>query len=127
MRNSESEKQISDELEDKLDKLLEMFPQRSRSELLEVLEETSTLEGAVAQCLLVYGDKESESDPDSEEEEAEEGEGQEPSSMQQEALVRKMKKEIPEYENEVLRDVLREHNWNLQNALGSLLLFSSGT
>lgn len=160
-KKSESEKQISDELEDKLDKLLEMFPQRSRSELLEVLEDTSTLEGAVAQCLLVYGDKdsnkgertstrsdhcdmqakkrrktvisdsesesnsesESESDPDSEEEE----EGQELSSRQQEALVRKMKKEIPEYENEVLRDVLREHDWNLQNALGSLLLFSSGT
>ncbi|XP_049341543.1 SWI/SNF-related matrix-associated actin-dependent regulator of chromatin subfamily A containing DEAD/H box 1A isoform X3 [Astyanax mexicanus] len=109
-KNSESEKQISDELEDKLDKLLEMFPQRSRSELLEVLEETSTLEGAVAQCLVVYGDKDSNK-----------VERTSTCSDHCDVQAKKRRKTV------VLRDVLREHNWNLQNALGSLLLFSSGT
>ncbi|XP_072537967.1 SWI/SNF-related matrix-associated actin-dependent regulator of chromatin subfamily A containing DEAD/H box 1A isoform X2 [Salminus brasiliensis] len=146
-KTSESRKQINGELEDKLDKLMEMFPQRSRSELLEVLENTSTLEGAVAHCLVVYGDKGSckvertsphndhhtmqpkkrrktvESDSESESESEEES--QEPSNKQQEALLRKLKKKLPEFENEVLRDVLREHDWDIENALGSLLLFSS--
>uniref|UniRef100_A0AAR2L5R5 DNA helicase n=1 Tax=Pygocentrus nattereri TaxID=42514 RepID=A0AAR2L5R5_PYGNA len=43
---------------------------------------------------------------------------------QQEALVRKLKKNLPKQEF-VLRDVLREHDWDLENALGSLLIFSS--
>ncbi|XP_036434337.1 SWI/SNF-related matrix-associated actin-dependent regulator of chromatin subfamily A containing DEAD/H box 1A isoform X2 [Colossoma macropomum] len=142
----ECEEHIDLNLEEKVAKLLEMFPQKSRSEILEVIESTSTLEGAVACCLLVYGEKdsskvkgttedsdnqcemqpkkrrktvESDSDPESEEE------SQELSREQQEALVRKLKKKLPEFENEVLRDVLREHDWDLENALGSLLMFSS--
>uniref|UniRef100_A0AAR2IRE5 DNA helicase n=1 Tax=Pygocentrus nattereri TaxID=42514 RepID=A0AAR2IRE5_PYGNA len=62
---------------------------------------------------------ESDSDPEPEEE------SQELSRKQQEALVRKLKKNLPKFENEVLRDVLREHDWDLENALGSLLIFSS--
>ncbi|KAL7885056.1 hypothetical protein AOLI_G00078260 [Acnodon oligacanthus] len=140
----ECEEHIDLNLEEKMAKLLEMFPQKSRSEILEVIENTSTLEGAVASCLLVYGEKDSskvkgtsvdndqcemqpkkrrktvESDSDSESEE----ESQELSREQQEALVRKLKKKLPEFENEVLRDVLREHDWDLENTLGSLLMFS---
>ncbi|XP_017570277.1 SWI/SNF-related matrix-associated actin-dependent regulator of chromatin subfamily A containing DEAD/H box 1A isoform X2 [Pygocentrus nattereri] len=143
----ECEEHIDLNLEEKVAKLLEMFPQKSRSEILEVIENTSTLEGAVACCLLVYGEKgedsskvkgtsvdsdqcemqpkkrrktvESDSDPEPEEE------SQELSRKQQEALVRKLKKNLPKFENEVLRDVLREHDWDLENALGSLLIFSS--
>ncbi|KAL6458813.1 hypothetical protein MHYP_G00322850 [Metynnis hypsauchen] len=141
----ECEEHIDLSLEEKVAKLLEMFPQKSRSEILEVIENTSTLEGAVACCLLVYGEKDAskvkgtsvydeqcemqpkkrrktvESDSDSDPEE----ESQELSRKQQEALVRKLKKKLPEFEDEVLRDVLREHDWDLENTLGSLLIFSS--
>ncbi|KAB5567498.1 hypothetical protein PHYPO_G00233460 [Pangasianodon hypophthalmus] len=141
----ECEKQTNLEMEDKLNKLLEMFPQRNRSELLEVMESTSTLEGAVAYCLVTYKDKdisktkggathsddaemqpkkrrktvEPDSEPGSEEE------NQEPSREKQEVLVHKLKKKLPTMDKAVLREVLREHEWDFENALGSLLLFSS--
>ncbi|KAL1269774.1 hypothetical protein QQF64_032063, partial [Cirrhinus molitorella] len=53
---SESKHQISKEVEDKIIKLLEIFPQKSKKDLLEVVESTSTLEGAIAHCLMIYGE-----------------------------------------------------------------------
>uniref|UniRef100_A0A673GB20 DNA helicase n=1 Tax=Sinocyclocheilus rhinocerous TaxID=307959 RepID=A0A673GB20_9TELE len=50
---------------------------------------------------------------------------QEPSRERQEALLKKLKNKLPDIEKEVLRDVLREHDWDYENALGSLLVFSS--
>ncbi|XP_017324361.1 SWI/SNF-related matrix-associated actin-dependent regulator of chromatin subfamily A containing DEAD/H box 1A isoform X2 [Ictalurus punctatus] len=142
---TECEKQKSLEMEEKLAKLLEMFPQRNRSELLELIESTSTLEGAVACCLVAYKDKdlsktkggathsdddetqpkkrrktvEPDSEPGSEEE------NHEPSKEKQDALVHKLKKKFPKMDKVVLREVLREHEWDFENALGSLLMFSS--
>ncbi|KAF4072232.1 hypothetical protein AMELA_G00260750 [Ameiurus melas] len=135
---TECEKQKSLEMEEKLAKLLEMFPQRNRSELLEVIESTSTLEGAVAYCLVAYKDKggamhsddetqpkkrrktvEPDSEPGSEEE------NHEPSKEKQDALVHKLKKKFHKMDKVVLREVLREHEWDFENALGSLLMFSS--
>lgn len=43
--------------EEKINKLLAMFPQLTRSQVQEVIESTSTLDGAVAACLLRFGDK----------------------------------------------------------------------
>ncbi|XP_039535458.1 SWI/SNF-related matrix-associated actin-dependent regulator of chromatin subfamily A containing DEAD/H box 1A isoform X1 [Pimephales promelas] len=150
---SESKHQMNEDIEDRIIKLLEIFPQRSKKDLLEVVESTSTLEGAIAHCLMVYGDEGKDSgrrkgkaghsdgddddqpkkrrkivgsDSESEEDEdSEDGESQEPSRERQEDLLKKMKKKLPDIEKEVLRDVLREHDWDYENALGSLLVFSS--
>ncbi|CAM4716053.1 unnamed protein product [Leuciscus chuanchicus] len=148
-KDSTSESKHQD-IEDRIIKLLEIFPQKSKKDLLEVVESTSTLEGAIAHCLMVYGDEDSGrrkgkaghsdddddqpkkrrkivgSDSESEEDEdSEDEESQEPSSERQEDLLKKMKKKLPDIEKEVLRDVLREHDWDYDNALGSLLVFSS--
>ncbi|KAF5905300.1 ATP-dependent helicase 1A, partial [Clarias magur] len=139
------EKQTNLEMEDKLTKLLEMFPQRSRSELQEVIESTSTLEGAIAYCLVAYKEKDSSKAKDraayrddaeiqpkkrrkTEEPDIEPGseeETQEPSRKKRDILVHKLKKKFPKMEKVVLRDILREHEWDFENALGSLVMFSS--
>ncbi|KTF89392.1 hypothetical protein cypCar_00014384, partial [Cyprinus carpio] len=117
-----------------------------------VVESTSTLEGAIAHCLMVYGDDDSgrqngkarysedddndqptkrrkivhsDSESEEQEEDSDDEENQEPSRERQEALLKKLKKKLPDIEKEVLRDVLREHDWDYENALGSLLMFSS--
>ncbi|XP_059378611.1 SWI/SNF-related matrix-associated actin-dependent regulator of chromatin subfamily A containing DEAD/H box 1A-like isoform X2 [Carassius carassius] len=144
--------QVSKEMEDKIIKLMEMFPQKSKKDLLEVFESTSTLDGAIAHCLMVYGDDDSgrqkgkarhcedsdndqptkrrkivrsDSESGEQEEDCDDEESQEPSRERQEALLKKLKKKLPDIEKEVLRDVLREHDWDYENALGSLLVFSS--
>ncbi|XP_043102624.1 SWI/SNF-related matrix-associated actin-dependent regulator of chromatin subfamily A containing DEAD/H box 1A [Puntigrus tetrazona] len=148
---SESKHQISKDMEDKIINLMEIFPQKSKKDLLEVVERTSTLEGAVAHCLMIYGDDDSgrqkgkaghsedhndqpkkrrktmhsESEKDEEDDSDEEDESQEPSRERQESLLKKLKRKLPDIEKEVLRDVLREHDWDYENALGSLLVFSS--
>ncbi|XP_046728087.1 SWI/SNF-related matrix-associated actin-dependent regulator of chromatin subfamily A containing DEAD/H box 1A isoform X2 [Silurus meridionalis] len=143
--SKECEKHTNPEMEDKMATLLEMFPQRSRSELLEVIENTSTLEGAVAHCLFCFKDKDlsktkgvavhsddaemqpkkrRKMEPDSEESESEE-ENDEPSKEKEDALVHKLKRKFPEMDKVVLRDVLKEHEWDFENALGSLYMFSS--
>ncbi|KAJ0019780.1 hypothetical protein NQD34_007349 [Periophthalmus magnuspinnatus] len=43
--------------EEKIKKLLAMFPQLNRDQVTEVIEERSTLEGAIATCLIRFGDK----------------------------------------------------------------------
>ncbi|KAM9858606.1 SWI/SNF-related matrix-associated actin-dependent regulator of chromatin subfamily A containing DEAD/H box 1A-like [Aulostomus maculatus] len=44
-------------LEEKMNTLLEFFPQLTRKEALEVIGSTSTLHGAVTSCLLMFNDK----------------------------------------------------------------------
>uniref|UniRef100_A0A8C1MBC3 DNA helicase n=1 Tax=Cyprinus carpio TaxID=7962 RepID=A0A8C1MBC3_CYPCA len=62
-----------------------------------------------------------------EEEDSDEEESQETGRERQEALLKKLKKKLPDIEKEVLRDVLREHDWNYENALGSLLVWLTAT
>ncbi|XP_070819782.1 SWI/SNF-related matrix-associated actin-dependent regulator of chromatin subfamily A containing DEAD/H box 1A [Chaetodon trifascialis] len=136
------------ELEEKVSRLLEMFPQLRRTELLEVITGTSTLDGAVAACLLKFGDKEapdqgrkrkqdgSSSSQDSVEIQPskkrrssaasgeEDNEGKEPSWEKQEAMVRKLQKRFPDQDKEELRMVLQEHDWNVEDALQVLQMFS---
>lgn len=146
---SDLQQHINKDMEDKIIKLLEIFPQKSKKDLLEVIENTSTLDGAVAHCLMIYGDEDSggrkdkggRSDDDdqpkkkrkiqrsdsseSEDEDSEDEESEEPSREKQEALLKKLKRKLPDIEKEVLRDILKEHDWDYENALGSLLVFSS--
>ncbi|XP_042344751.1 SWI/SNF-related matrix-associated actin-dependent regulator of chromatin subfamily A containing DEAD/H box 1A isoform X2 [Plectropomus leopardus] len=139
-----------DELEEKMSRILEMFPQLTRTELLEVVESTATLEGAVAACLLKFGDKEateqgrkrkqdgSSSSQDSVElqlskkskpsdelvSDDEDDEGKEPSWEKQESMVRRLQKKFPDQDKEELRMVLQEHDWNVEDALQVLQMFS---
>ncbi|KAM8759982.1 SWI/SNF-related matrix-associated actin-dependent regulator of chromatin subfamily A containing DEAD/H box 1A [Acanthopagrus schlegelii] len=137
-----------DELENKMSRLLEMFPQLTRTQMLEVIGSTSTLDGAVAACLLQFGDKNA---PDQGKKRKQDGssssqdsgvtqpskkrrsssvsgeeddEGKEPSWEKQEAMVRRLQKKFPDQDKEELRMVLQEHDWNVEDALQVLLMFS---
>ncbi|XP_068617188.1 SWI/SNF-related matrix-associated actin-dependent regulator of chromatin subfamily A containing DEAD/H box 1A [Brachionichthys hirsutus] len=137
-----------DELEERMNRLLEIFPHLSRTELLEVTGSTSTFDGAVAACLLLHGDNES---PDqnrkrkqdgssssqnsgemqprkkrrsSEVSDEDDGESNEPSWEKQEAMVQRLQKRFPDQDKEELRLVLQEHAWNVQDALQALQMFS---
>ncbi|KAL0979793.1 hypothetical protein UPYG_G00189740 [Umbra pygmaea] len=141
---SDEEDNIFDVLEERLAKLQELFPQIDRKDLQEVIESTSTLDGAVASCLM-FGDKESSrkrkqdgssssQDNDmvqqpckkkktSQAEDPEEG-GAEPSWERQESMVRKLQRRFPDQDKEELRAVLQEHEWNVADALEVLRIFS---
>ncbi|XP_055742110.1 SWI/SNF-related matrix-associated actin-dependent regulator of chromatin subfamily A containing DEAD/H box 1A-like [Salvelinus fontinalis] len=143
MTETSKEDKINKELEERLAKLQEIFPQRDGKELLEVIKSTSTLDGAVASCL-IFGDKDStrkrkqdgsSSSQDSDvvqqpskkrrsslTEESEEG--AEPSWERQEAMVRKLQRKFPDQDKEELRSVLQEHEWNVDDALEVLRMFS---
>ncbi|XP_040051896.2 SWI/SNF-related matrix-associated actin-dependent regulator of chromatin subfamily A containing DEAD/H box 1A [Gasterosteus aculeatus] len=134
-----------DELNDKMSSILEMFPQLTRTDLLEIIGSTSTLEGAVAACLLRFGDKEapdhgrkrkldgSSSSQDSAEAQSSkrskrtvvcDEDDAEPSWEKQEAMVRRLQKKFPDQDKEELRMVLQEHEWNVEDALQVLQMFS---
>uniref|UniRef100_A0A1A7YM30 DNA helicase n=1 Tax=Iconisemion striatum TaxID=60296 RepID=A0A1A7YM30_9TELE len=136
------------EMEEKMNKLLEMFPQLKRTDLLEVIGSTSTLEGAVALCLLKFGDKEAPSDSRKRKQDGsscsqdiddiqpskkrrpsgvsykEENEVKEPQWEKQEAMVRRLQKRFPDQDKEELRSVLEEHDWNVEESLQVLQMFS---
>ncbi|XP_067377424.1 SWI/SNF-related matrix-associated actin-dependent regulator of chromatin subfamily A containing DEAD/H box 1A isoform X2 [Channa argus] len=136
------------ELEEKMAKLLELFPQLTRKELLEVIGSTSTLDGAVAACLLKFDNKEalgqgrkrkqdgSSGSQDSAEiqpskkrrssvvSDEEDNEAKKPSWDKQEAMVKKLQKKFPDQDKEELRMVLQEHYWNVEDALQVLQMFS---
>ncbi|KAK5614616.1 hypothetical protein CRENBAI_016041 [Crenichthys baileyi] len=137
-----------EEMDEKINTLLEMFPQLSRTDVLEVTGSTSTLEGAIAVCLLKFGDKEAPSEGRKRKQEdsscsqdsgdiqqskkrkssvvtdEEEGEGKEPSWEKQEAMVRRLQKRFPDQDKEELRMVLQEHDWDVEEALQVLQMFS---
>lgn len=145
-RSVKSQEDDDNELEEKINTLQEMFPQLARKELLEVIESTSTIDGAVAVCLLRHGDKEDkgkkrkqdessttdvqESHPSKKRKSSavcykeEEEEVNEPSWEKQEAMVRRLQKKFPDLDKEELRQVLLEHDWNVQDALQALQVFS---
>ncbi|KAM3867467.1 SWI/SNF-related matrix-associated actin-dependent regulator of chromatin subfamily A containing DEAD/H box 1A [Diretmus argenteus] len=139
------------ELEEKMTKLLEVFPHMRKEELLEVIDSTSTLDGAIALCIMKFGDKvdkaadsgrkrkqdgsSSSQDIDvaqpskkkrqsGAEDSDEEDEGAEPSWEKQEVMVRRLQKKFPDQDKEELRMVLQEHDWNVEDALEVLRMFS---
>ncbi|XP_047448109.1 SWI/SNF-related matrix-associated actin-dependent regulator of chromatin subfamily A containing DEAD/H box 1A [Mugil cephalus] len=143
--NTDDEDNESDE---KINKILEIFPQLSRTEILEVVSSTSTMDGAVAACLLRFGDKEApnqgrkrkQDEPSSSQDSGEsqlskkrrptaasdedENTANEPSWEKQEAMVRRLQKKFPDQDKEELRMVLQEHDWNSEDALQALQMFS---
>ncbi|KAG5841451.1 hypothetical protein ANANG_G00199640 [Anguilla anguilla] len=136
-----------EETEEKVSKLQEIFPQRDRQQLLEIAKSTSTLPGAVASCLMMFGDD----DPDSSRKRKLDGsgdssqdgdaaqpskrrrpsaasdsdrEGAEPNWEKQEAMVKRLQRKFPDLDKEELRAVLEEHDWDCDDALEVLRLFS---
>ncbi|KAF1389259.1 hypothetical protein PFLUV_G00071590 [Perca fluviatilis] len=136
------------EMEENMNRVLEMFPQLSRTEVLEVIRSTSTLDGAVAACLLKFGDKEAtdqgrkrKQDGSSGSQESgeiqpskkrrssvvseeDDDDSKEPNWEKQEAMVRRLQKKFPDQDKEELRMVLQEHDWNVDDALQVLQMFS---
>lgn len=149
-----SELEDFSELEDlkdaKLQTLKELFPQRSDNDLLKLIESTSTMDGAIAAALLMFGDAEgggprkrklsSSSEPYEEDEfnddqsmkkkrldhGEESNESAESSNNweKQESIVLKLQKEFPNFDKQELRDVLKEHEWMYTEALESLKVFA---
>lgn len=143
---NEASNEEDDEMDEKMNVILEMFPQLTRTEVLEVIGSTSTLDGAVAACLLKFGDKEApdqgrkrKQDGSSSSQESSEvqtskrskitvisddDDDREPSWEKQEAMVRKLQKKFPDQDKEELRLVLLEHDWNVADARQVLQMFS---
>ncbi|XP_072570462.1 SWI/SNF-related matrix-associated actin-dependent regulator of chromatin subfamily A containing DEAD/H box 1b [Paramormyrops kingsleyae] len=139
---SDEEDSTEGATEQRLAKLQELFPHIDRKELLEVIKETSTLDGAVACCTLRFRDEEpsrkrklSGSDADERnsqvtkkrkdsvtDDSAEEG--PEPSWKDQELMVRRLQRKFPSLDKEELRDVLQEHDWLYEDTLEALRMFS---
>ncbi|XP_074526874.1 SWI/SNF-related matrix-associated actin-dependent regulator of chromatin subfamily A containing DEAD/H box 1A [Halichoeres trimaculatus] len=133
------------ETEGKMNKLVEIFPQLSRTQLLEVIGSTSTLEGAIASCIYKFGDKEErgrkrkqdgssssqESAPSqpikkkksSQVSDDEDDNSHVPSFKRQEVMVQRLQKRFPDLDKEELRMVLQEHEWRDEDALQALQLF----
>ncbi|XP_068950550.1 SWI/SNF-related matrix-associated actin-dependent regulator of chromatin subfamily A containing DEAD/H box 1 isoform X2 [Petaurus breviceps papuanus] len=140
------------ELEDlkdaKLQTLKELFPQGSDSDLIKLIESTSTMDGAIAAALLMFGEGiprkrkldssssyTSEDDEDDDDqtvkrkrfnplEESKDFEEPEDKWENQEAIVAKLQTEFPSLAKEELREVLKEHEWMYNEALESLRVFA---
>ncbi|KAK2837161.1 hypothetical protein Q5P01_014373 [Channa striata] len=113
-----------------------------------VIGRTSTLDDAVAACLQEFDDKAalgqgrkrkqdgSSSSQDSDEiqpnkkrrssvaSDEEDNEAKKPSWDKQEAMVKRLQKKFPDQDKEELRMVLQEHDWNVEDALQVLQMFS---
>ncbi|XP_068088656.1 SWI/SNF-related matrix-associated actin-dependent regulator of chromatin subfamily A containing DEAD/H box 1 [Hyperolius riggenbachi] len=132
-----------------LEKLQEIFPQRTTEELLQLIESTSTLEEAVAAGIDHFGDKgdssrkrklddrpkEAYDEEQKEDNQAakkkksdsffiEDSSGSEDDWEKQEASVKKLQKHFPDLDKEELREVLQEHDWSFHEALEALKLFA---
>ncbi|KAM8866778.1 SWI/SNF-related matrix-associated actin-dependent regulator of chromatin subfamily A containing DEAD/H box 1A isoform 1-T1 [Synchiropus picturatus] len=134
------------EVNEKMARLQEIFPQLTRSQLLEVIQSTSTFEGAVAVCMTQFSSKEadggrkrkqdessgsqksseqpSKRKKPSEISEDDGSDGDEPNWEKQESMVRRLQKKFPDQDKEELRQVLKEHDWNVDDALQVLRMFS---
>uniref|UniRef100_W5N5I9 DNA helicase n=1 Tax=Lepisosteus oculatus TaxID=7918 RepID=W5N5I9_LEPOC len=138
--------------EERLSKLKEIFPQKDSKQLKEVLKNTSTLDGAVASCMVLFGDEDNarkRKNKDSSKSSSEDRDIVQPSkkkktavssslfevdeneaanSMEewekQEATLRRLQKKFPNLDKEELRDVLQEHEWCFEDALEALRMFS---
>ncbi|XP_038611033.1 SWI/SNF-related matrix-associated actin-dependent regulator of chromatin subfamily A containing DEAD/H box 1 isoform X2 [Tachyglossus aculeatus] len=140
----------SDYIKDaKLQTLKELFPRRSDKELTQVIESTSTMDGAIAAALMVFNEEaapqkrkldssseDSSQDDDTSDEQvikkkrvnpldaSIDSAGSEDEWERQEAIVLKLQNEFPNLDKEELRDVLKEHDWMFNEALESLRLFA---
>ncbi|KAL2091731.1 hypothetical protein ACEWY4_011529 [Coilia grayii] len=161
-RKEEKDKYEHSDDNKKLKKLQEIFPHRPRTQLRQLIKCTGTLEGAVALCLMQYGDRgvipqrkrdvlsedeeeekekdaanpakkrrtdvseDSQKSDESESEDSDDSDSEsfEPSQSKKDHLVQKLKRKLPDLDKELLRDVLEEHDWHFEDALGALRMFS---
>ncbi|XP_075057791.1 SWI/SNF-related matrix-associated actin-dependent regulator of chromatin subfamily A containing DEAD/H box 1 isoform X2 [Mixophyes fleayi] len=140
----------NDTKDGKLQKLKEIFPQRTNAELLELIKSTSTLESAVAAGVVRFDDKATSRKRKLDDGPTERPEEEEVNSRQvakktksdsmfaldndssasedewerQEHSVKKLQKHFPDLDKEELREVLQEHDWSFHEALEALKLFA---
>lgn len=149
-KNSEDDSDEEQSTDEQFQKLKEMFPHKDDSKLLEALRSTSTLDGAVAFCLVLFGKEENvrkrkkddsakSSSQDSDiiqankkKKDASVSDTEESSDAgaveeweNREAVLKKLNNRFPNLDKEELREVLEEHNWSFDVALEVLLLFSN--
>ncbi|XP_072289256.1 SWI/SNF-related matrix-associated actin-dependent regulator of chromatin subfamily A containing DEAD/H box 1A [Eucyclogobius newberryi] len=132
----DSKETSSPDLEEKINKLLAMFPQLNRDQVKEVIESTSTLEGAVATCLLKFGDddrsmkRKKAGSSSSKDTDVQPSKKSKSSSVdvedwdKREDQVRRLQRKFPDQDKEELRSVLEEHDWKYSEALLALQMFS---
>ncbi|XP_067902102.1 SWI/SNF-related matrix-associated actin-dependent regulator of chromatin subfamily A containing DEAD/H box 1-like [Heterodontus francisci] len=130
----------------KLQKLTEIFPNRTNAELMQVIESTSTLDGAVASGLILFGEEATprkrklEMSQNSSSEESDDlpissTKKKKPNRLEsqdsvedfekKESILRKLHNKFPDLDKEELREVLEEHDWSYWAALEVLQLFAN--
>ncbi|XP_036618673.1 SWI/SNF-related matrix-associated actin-dependent regulator of chromatin subfamily A containing DEAD/H box 1 isoform X2 [Trichosurus vulpecula] len=148
-RRNDDISELEDLKDAKLQTLKELFPQGSDSDLIKLIESTSTMDGAIAAALLMFGEgiprkrkldssssytSEDDEDDDDDQtvkrkrfnplEESKDFEESEDKWEKQEAIVAKLQTEFPSLAKEELREVLKEHEWMYNEALESLRVFA---
>ncbi|XP_018107632.1 SWI/SNF-related matrix-associated actin-dependent regulator of chromatin subfamily A containing DEAD/H box 1 isoform X2 [Xenopus laevis] len=129
----------------KLHRLKEIFPKQNNKELLQLIESTSTLDGAVAAGVVLFSKEGSSRKRKLDEDSSPVHDGingkttkktkidaasDEDSSLseddweKQEASVKKLQRHFPDLDKEELREVLQEHDWSFHEALEALKLFA---
>ncbi|XP_072351423.1 SWI/SNF-related matrix-associated actin-dependent regulator of chromatin subfamily A containing DEAD/H box 1-like [Scyliorhinus torazame] len=130
----------------KIDKLMEIFPNRTDAELMQVIESTSTLDGAVASGLILFGEEATarkrklEMPQNSSSEESEDlpissTKKKKPNRLEsqdlvedfekKESILRKLHNRFSNLDKEELREVLEEHDWCYWEALETLQTFTN--
>ncbi|XP_075466044.1 SWI/SNF-related matrix-associated actin-dependent regulator of chromatin subfamily A containing DEAD/H box 1 isoform X2 [Ascaphus truei] len=140
-------KEKDDTVDEKLQKLKEIFPQRTDDELLQLIESTSTLDGAVAAGIVLHDEKASsrkrkfDEPPESSSQISKNVQTAKKTKTdgftsdnetsvsdddwdKQESSVKKLQNHFPDLDKEELREVLQEHDWSFHEALEALKLFA---
>lgn len=134
-------------VEQKLQKLKEVFPHKEKEDLVQLIESTSTLDGAVASGLILFVDnaetrkRKLEDSPVSNSQDSDvthTSKKKQPNDflgsdevsdtqeewLRQEAAVKTLQDRFPNLDKEELKRVLQEHDWSADEALQALLAFA---
>ncbi|XP_060707494.1 SWI/SNF-related matrix-associated actin-dependent regulator of chromatin subfamily A containing DEAD/H box 1-like isoform X3 [Hemiscyllium ocellatum] len=137
---------LEDSTASKVQKLTEIFPNRTDAELLQIIESTSTLDGAVAAGLILFGEgatprkrklemSQSSSSEESDDLPISSTKKKKPNCHasqdlgedfeKKESILRKLHNKFPDLDKEELREVLEEHDWSFWEALEALQAFTN--
>ncbi|XP_059506013.1 SWI/SNF-related matrix-associated actin-dependent regulator of chromatin subfamily A containing DEAD/H box 1-like isoform X2 [Stegostoma tigrinum] len=137
---------MGDSIASKVQKLTEIFPNRTESELLPIIESTSTLDGAVAAGLILFGEavtprkrkvemSQSNSSEENDDLPISRTKKKKPNCPEsqdlvedfekKESVLRKLHNKFPDLDKEELREVLEEHDWSFWEALEALQAFTN--
>ncbi|XP_067850571.1 SWI/SNF-related matrix-associated actin-dependent regulator of chromatin subfamily A containing DEAD/H box 1-like isoform X2 [Heptranchias perlo] len=130
----------------KLQKLTEIFPNKTNAELMQVIESTSTLDGAVASGLILFGEEatprkrklemsQTSSSDESDDLPISSTKKKKPNRLEsqdsiedcekKESILTKLHNKFPDLDKEELREVLEEHDWSYWEALEALQVFAN--